>query len=101
KYGDIMQLQAIPRALAAAAVRTRSAAVSAIFTANGGVGPTLGQDSKALFHLDHSNLATTALGADATAWRAARAERFQQAELGRGKALGTFPRFLLVPAELY
>jgi hypothetical protein len=101
KNGDIMQLQAIPRALAAAAVRTRSAAVSAIFTANGGVGPTLGQDSKALFHLDHSNLATTALGADATAWRAARAECFQQTELGSGKPLGIFPRFLLVPAELY
>ena len=101
KNGDIMQLQAIPRALAAAAVRTRSAAVSALFTANSGVGPTLAQDSKALFHLDHSNLATTALGADATAWRAARSECFQQAELGSGKPLGIFPRFLLVPAELY
>jgi hypothetical protein len=94
-------LQAIPRALAAAAVRTRSAAVSALFTANSGVGPTLAQDSKALFHADHANLATTALGADATAWRAARSECFQQAELGSGKPLGIFPRFLLVPAELY
>ena len=101
KNGDIMQLQAIPRALAAAAVRTRSAAVSALFTANSGVGPTLAQDSKALFHTDHGNLATTALGTDATAWRAARSECFQQAELGSGKPLGVFPRFLLVPAELY
>ena len=39
RNGDIMQLQAIPRALASAAVRTRSAAVSALFTANSGVGP--------------------------------------------------------------
>ncbi|MBP6786280.1 MAG: hypothetical protein KA170_01725 [Candidatus Promineofilum sp.] len=101
KNGDIMQLQAIPRALAAAAVRTRSAAISALFTANSGVGPTLAQDSKALFHADHGNLATTALGTDATAWRAARSECFQQAELGSGKPLGVFPRFLLVPAELY
>ena len=101
KNGDIMQLQAIPRALAAAAVRTRSAAVSALFTANSGVGPTLAQDSKALFHVDHGNLATTALGTDATAWRAARSECFQQAELGSGKPLGIFPRFLLAPAELY
>ncbi|MCO5181538.1 MAG: hypothetical protein M9896_15965 [Candidatus Promineofilum sp.] len=101
KNGDIMQLQAIPRALAAAAVRTRSAAVSALFTANSGVGPTLAQDSKALFHVDHGNLATTALGTDATAWRAARSECFQQVELGSGKPLGVFPRFLLVPAELY
>ncbi len=101
KNGDLMQMQAIPRALAAAAVRTRSAAVGAIFTANAGVGPTLAQDSKALFHADHGNLATTALGADATAWRAARSECFQQVELGSSKPLGIFPRFLLVPAELY
>jgi len=101
KNGDLMQLQAIPRALAAAAVRTRSAAVSALFTANSGVGPTLAQDSKALFHADHANLATTALGTDAAAWRAARSECFQQVELGSSKPLGIFPRFLLVPAELY
>ncbi|HRQ14717.1 MAG TPA: hypothetical protein PK205_15555, partial [Promineifilum sp.] len=101
KNGDIMQMQAIPRALAAAAVRTRSAAVGALFTANSGVGPTLAQDSKALFHLDHANLATTALGTDAAAWRAARSECFQQPELGGGKPLGIFPRYLLVPAELY
>lgn len=101
KNSNVLQLQAIPRALAAAAVRTRSAAVAALFTANSGVGPTLAQDSKALFHLDHANLATTALGTDAAAWRAARAECFQQAEVGSGKALGVFPRYLLVPAELY
>jgi len=101
KNGEIMQLQAIPRALAAAAVRTRSAAVGALFTANSGVGPTLVQDSKALFHADHGNLATTALGTDAAAWRAARSECFQQTELGSGKPLGIFPRYLLVPAELY
>ena len=101
KNSNVLQLQAIPRALAAAAVRTRSAAVGALFTANSGVGPTLAQDSKALFHTDHANLATTALGTDAAAWRAARAECFQQAEVGSGKALGVFPRYLLVPAELY
>jgi hypothetical protein len=101
KNSDIMQLQAIPRALAAAALRTRSAAVAGLFTQSGGVGPTLAQDSKALFHLDHGNLATTALGTDATAWRAARSECFQVAEVGSGKPLGIFPRYLLVPAELY
>lgn len=101
KNSDIMQLQAIPRALATAAVRTRSAAVAALFTANSGVGPTLAQDSKALFHADHGNLTTDALGTDAAAWRAARAECFQQAEVGSSKALGVFPRYALVPAELY
>ncbi len=101
KNSDIMQLQAIPRALATAAVRTRSAAVAALFTANSGVGPTLAQDSKALFHADHGNIQTTALGTDAAAWRAARAECFQQVELGSSKALGIFPRYLLVAAEQY
>ena len=101
KNSDIMQIQAIPRALATAAVRTRSAAVSALFTAASGVGPTLATDSKALFHNDHANLATTALGTDATAWRAARSECFQHTELTSGAVLGVYPRFLLVPAELY
>ncbi|HQF70714.1 MAG TPA: hypothetical protein PLH39_05490, partial [Promineifilum sp.] len=101
KNSNILQLQAIPRALAVAAVRTRSAAVAALFTAGSGAGPTLSQDSKALFHADHGNLATTALGTDAAAWRAARAECFQHSEVGSGKPLGIFPRFLLVPAELY
>lgn len=102
KNSDIARLQAIPRALANAAVRSRSAAVSAIFTANAGVGPTLAQDSTALFEASsHKNLLTTALGTDATAWRAARAECFQHTELNSAKPLGIFPRYLLVPAELY
>jgi hypothetical protein len=101
KNSAIQQLQAIPRALAVAAVRTRSSAVAALFSANAGVGPTLAQDNKALFHLDHGNLATTAFGTDATAWRAARAECFRQAEVGTGKPLGIFPRYVLVPSELY
>jgi hypothetical protein len=102
KNSQIAKMQAIPRALATAALRTRSAAVSAIFTSNSGVGPTLEQDSTALFETNtHKNLLTTALGTDATAWRAARAECFQHTEVGSGKALGIYPRFLLVPAELY
>lgn len=101
KNSDIVKLQAIPRALANAAVRTRSAAVSALFTDASGVGPTLEQDSKALFHTDHANLLTTAIGTDTTAWRAARAECFQHKEVNSDKVLGVFPRYLMVPAELY
>ena len=94
-----MQLQAVPRALAVAAVRTRSAAVSALFTANSGVGPTLATDSKALFHADHNNVATTAF--DQAAWRAARAECFAHAEVHSGLKLAAFPKYLLVPVDLY
>lgn len=101
KNSQIQKLQAIPRALATAAIRTRSAAVAALFTANSGVGPTLEQDSKALFHADHKNLDTTALGSTITAWSAARAECFKHTDVHSGKALGVMPRYLLVPAELY
>lgn len=98
----IQQMQAIPRALANAAIRSRSAAVSAIFTANSGTGPTLAQDSTVLFHINHgANVQATAFGTDATAWRAARAECFQHAEVGSGKPLGIYPRYALLPAELY
>lgn len=101
KNSDIAKLQAIPRALATAAIRSRSAAVSNIFTAASGVGPTLAQDSTPLFDNSHSNYATSALGTDATSWRTARAECFQHTDVHSGKPLAIFPRFLLVPAELY
>lgn len=101
KNSNVMQLQAIPRGLANAALRTRSAAVSNIFTANSGVGPTLAQDNKALFHNDHKNLATTAFGTDATAWRAARLECYKHTELNSGAKLAIYPRFLLIPEDLH
>ena len=99
RNSSIVQIQAVPRALAVAAVRTRSAAVSALFTANAGVGPTLDTDSKALFHADHNNVAATAF--DQTAWRAARAECFGHTEVHSGLKLAVFPKFLLVPVDLY
>ncbi len=101
RNSSIVEIQAVPKALAIAAVRTRSAAISNLFTSNSGVGPTLAQDSVALFHADHSNVATTALGTDATAWRAARVECFNHAEVNSSKKLAVFPKFLLVPDDLY
>jgi hypothetical protein len=99
RNSEIARLQAIPRALTIAALQTRSAAIASIFTQNGGVGPTLAQDSKALFHADHGNLATTAYSW--SAWKAARLECAKQAELGSAKRQMLFPRYLLVPADLY
>lgn len=99
KNSDIQKIQAIPLGLANAAIRSRSAAISALFTSNAGVGPTLAQDSVALFDTaGHANLLTSAF--DATAWRAARAECFQHTELNSGAVLGIYPRYLLIPAEL-
>lgn len=102
KNSDIQRIQAVPRALASASVKTRSAKVASIFTANSGTGPTLDQDSTVLFDLStHANYATTALGSDTTAWKAAATECFKQTEVSSGDRIGVFPKYLLVPPDLY
>ncbi len=97
----IDQMQAIPRALTVAAIRTRSSAISYIFTQASGLGPTLAQDSKALFIADnsHGNYATTAYSI--AAWKAARLECMKAAELGSAKRQALWPKYLLVPVDLY
>lgn len=95
----VAQLQEVPRLMALSAHRTRSALVAGIFTDNSGVGPTLDQDSKALFHTDHSNLATTAFSS--SAWAGVRTSMFNQAELGSGKPIAVWPRYCLLPVDLY
>lgn len=101
RNSKIDELQAIPRALTISAIRTRSAAIASIFTQAAGLGPTLAQDSKALFIADnsHSNYATTSYSI--TAWKAARLECIKQAELGSSKRQFLWPKFLLVPPDLY
>jgi hypothetical protein len=99
RNSEIAKMQAIPRALTISAIQTRSNAIAAIFTANSGVGPTLDQDSTALFHTNHSNLSTTAYSW--SAWKAARLECAKQTELGSSKRQMLFPKFLLLPADLY
>jgi hypothetical protein len=101
RNSEIDRLQAIPRALTISAIRTRSAAIAAIFTQAAGLGPTLAQDSKALFIADnsHGNYATTALSI--AAWAAARIECAKQAELGSAKRQVLWPKYLLVPVDLY
>ncbi len=96
---DTARLRSAPRALAQAAWLTLGKTISAIFTANAGVGPNM-SDGKALFHADHDNLGTAAL--DATSWAAAKLAMRQQTELHSGERLGwlTTPRYLLVPPEL-
>jgi hypothetical protein len=96
---DTRKLQAAPRALAQSAWLTLGKAVSNIFTASSGVGPTL-SDSKALFHADHANLGTTALSW--TSWSAVRAAMRKQTEVKSGTRLGALaaPKYLLVPPDL-
>jgi len=97
---DTRKLQAAPRALAQAAWLTLSKSVSAIFTDNSGVGPTLGTDSKALFHTDHGNLGSTALSA--SEYAVVRTAMRKQTELNSGERLGGLivPKYILVPPDL-
>lgn len=96
---DTRKVQNAPRALAQAAYLTLSKSVSAIFTANSGVGPTM-SDSKALFHTDHGNLGTVAL--TTANWTALKVAMRKQTELNSGERLGalTAPKFVLVPSDL-
>jgi hypothetical protein len=99
RRSDIQRIQAVPRLLVQAAIRTRSAAVSFIFTQASGTGPTLADDSTVLFHSNHGNLGTAAF---ATAeWEAARTRIWEQTVPGTSKPLGLWPTFVLVPIELY
>jgi hypothetical protein len=99
RRSDIAKMQAIPRELVKAAIRTRSAAIAGIFTAASGAGPTMVDDSTALFHADHGNLATVAFSA--AEWAAARKRLFSQTVPGTGSKLGLWPTFALVPMDLY
>ena len=99
RRSDIQRLQAIPRALVQGAVRTRSAAIASIFTVASATGPTLADDSTVLFHSNHGNTATTAFSS--AAWEAARVRIWEQNIPGTSKPLGLWPKFVLVPIELY
>ena len=96
---DTERLRAAPRALAQAAWLTLAKAVSAIFTDNTGVGPTM-SDSLALFHNTHANLGTSALSI--STYAAARTAMRKQTELNSGERLGALaaPKYLLVPPDL-
>ena len=109
---ETRKLAAYPREMAAAGLRKISSLVSAIFTANAGVGPTLA-DSGALFNTTavttaggHANLRTVALSA--AEWDGVQSAIYQQPMLiknetgvyGSGPALAINPRFLLVPRTL-
>lgn len=103
---DVGQLRAAPQALAQAAWLTLGKAISGVFTANSGVGPTM-IDTGALFNATavssaggHANLGTAALST--SSWQAAKLAMRKQAEVNSGERLGalTSPRYLLVPPDL-
>jgi hypothetical protein len=100
RNSKIDELQAIAKALTIACIRTRSAYIAAIFTQASGTGPTLAQDSTVLFHSNHgSNVQTTSFAI--SAWAAARLECAKMAELNSSKRQVLWPKYCLVPIDLY
>jgi hypothetical protein len=74
--------------------------VFAAFALNSGAGPTLNQDSIALFHSTHGNLAGSPAALTATTVGAARSGIRRQTHPLSGRRLNIPPRFLLVPSTL-
>jgi hypothetical protein len=111
---DVRAFKRLPDEVAMGGMRNISTQVSAIFTSNSGVGPTL-SDTGALFNNTavttkggHANLLTTALGTDLVAWRAVEKAMYKQPMhiknaaglYGTGKAQAVKPKYCLVPIAL-
>ncbi len=109
---ETRKLKAYPRELAAAGLRKISSLVSAVFTANNGIGPNLA-DGGALFNATavttqggHKNLLTGALSA--AEWDTVCTSVYNQPLLiknasgvyGTGPRMAVNPRYLLVPRAL-
>lgn len=94
---DLGAFTRIVQALGQAAARCEADQIYASFKENSGAGPTM-QDTKALFHTDHGNLASSSVSLDAAALGAARTLLRRQKAVGGG-AMNLAPRFLLVAPE--
>lgn len=94
---DVSAWRAVPRGLATAGIRTLSAAVAALFTANAGTGPALADGFAFFDAVNHLNLITQFLDPDN--YDTAVQTMFSQTEQGSGLRLGIKPKYLLVPIE--
>jgi hypothetical protein len=92
--------RAIPRKLAIAGYRTLSAAISALFTDNSGIGPywPSSQSTYYVFDAQYSNLGSSAL--TPAAWDAVIQAMYKQTEATSAERMGIRPAFLVVPIEL-
>jgi hypothetical protein len=98
---NLGKLKNYPRKMATAAIRSLSAAIAGIFTANSGAGPAM-SDGLNVFHASHSNVGTTALAS--AEWEVACKAVYNQSLLvAAGQTapkLAIDPRYLLVPRAL-
>jgi len=93
--GSVKQL---PQKMGLAAARTLSGTISALFTANAGIGPALSDGHNLFDASNHDNLLTTALST--TSWDTIIQAMFKQAEATSSKRIGVRPATLLVPIEM-
>lgn len=92
---DLDMLSRIPRKMGRAARSTIGDLVYAVLTAN----PNM-SDGTALFHADHSNLASSGAVPSVATLTAARTAMMTQKEKAGGRSLNIRPRFIIVPAAL-
>jgi hypothetical protein len=86
-------------AMGRAAAETEAGELVELLTRNAGVGPTM-NDTKALFHTDHGNLAGTPAAIDVTPLSAGRLAMRKQTGLDNATPINATARFLLVPPDL-
>lgn len=86
-------------ALGQSAGRTIEKDVYAALALNAGMGPTM-SDGKALFHIDHGNIASAAAAPTVASWDAARQQMGQQKDPGGNDYLDISPALWLGPLSL-
>ncbi len=99
RKNNVQKAREIIKNLVLTSVRTRSGRIAQLFTQASGTGPTLADDSTVLFHSNHGNIGTTAFSA--AEWAVCRRRIWEQAIPGTSLPLGLWPRFALLPVELY
>jgi len=99
---DTRKMRAIPRIIANSGIRTISAAIAAVFTANAGAGPVMADTHNLFDAVNHTNLGTTALAA--AEWEVASQAIYGQSMLAPagddGGLLAVDAKYCLVPREL-
>ncbi len=85
--------------LGAGAKRTVGDRFAAVFTTAAGLGQTLDEDSKAIFHADHSNTGTGGVPTSAT-FTELRVKMATQSDVGGNANLNIQPRFVYCPVAL-
>lgn len=98
---DVGAFSTIPRRMGRAASMTVNKTVYDSLKGAAGVGPTLNQDSVALFHAaTHSNYVTSGAAPSVATLNAARAAMARQSDPNNGLPLNIRPKYLIVPVSL-